>query len=923
MIDPRHTAVLIRPGEDAPFENRTADIAQYSRESTRVRITFADGRSFPYRHHRVLVLDSSEQILLDSEERISVDGTVWDVAEAWYFTGPAGAWWHLLTGTRKTWYCRAAGHVAVIRNAADLDSAGILNYWRTLAEQLPVEGRSLRDSYRALTFVHPDSVLRHYLTAAPAAPTEQVPSPRIYPFRTNISQRIAIDNALHHRISVIDGPPGTGKTQSILNLIANLLVGDSCTVAVVSSNNAAVDNVFDKLVDAGFGYVAANLGKAQKKEEFFARQVQRNSLVEALCADPPDDLPDTGELTELDERLRRLQTIECRRGELRAELDSYLVERRHFADYFDRRQLPPPEQLPVLRWKPQKILDFIADTDPELAATGTFGRVVDRITHFFKYRSMRGTDAQDIDLVLRLHRLYYDKQITEIERQIHDLTQSLQHADFPGLLERQREMSTRWLREHLRRRYEGRPTRTYDRRSIRHPGFTRDYPVILSTCHSLESSIGPGRMVDYLVIDEASQVDLLAAGTALARCRNVVVVGDLRQLPHIPDVREPAPAPAPAYDYREHSILSSIIELYGEHLPRRILREHYRCDPQIIGFCNRKFYDDELIPFTRSTLDSAPMVVVRTEPGNHMRRYTGGGRSNQREVDVIRNEVIPQFCTSFDQDQVGVTTPYRKQVGKVTDALIEAIEADTVHRFQGREKDAVVMTTVLDETWRGRTGLKHTDDPQLVNVAVSRAKKLFVLVTNHDLLPKSRHIRDLIGYIGYQNPDDAVVDSTIVSVFDLLYRDHSERLRPLAARIRKKSKYPSEDIMRTVLQDLLREPDYGSLSFHEQMYVGELLPDTSLLTPEQARYVKHRASVDFVVFNRVTKETLCAIEVDGFQFHENNPRQLARDALKDEIFDRYGIPLIRLPTTGSAEIDRIRHTFDTLLDDAGVVRARP
>ncbi|WP_280457787.1 AAA domain-containing protein [Nocardia carnea] len=923
MIDPRHTAVLIRPSEDAPFDDRTADIAHYSRESTRVRITFTDGKSFPYRPHKVLVLDRSERIPLDTEERITVDGTVWDVAEAWYFTGPAGAWWHLFTDTRKTWYCRAGERVAVIRNAADLDSAGILNYWRTLAEQLPAEGRSLRDSYRALTFVHPDSVLRYYLTAAPPTPIEQVPSPRIYPFRTNISQRIAIDNGLHHRISVIDGPPGTGKTQSILNLIANLLVDDSCTIAVVSSNNAAVDNVYDKLVDAGFGYVAANLGKAQKKEEFFARQMQRNSLVEALCAEPPDDLPDTGELTELDERLRRLQNIECRRAELRGDLNSYLVERRHFADYFDRRRLPPPEQLPVLRWKPQKILDFIADTDPELAGTGALGRVVDRITHFFKYRSMRGVDTQDIDLVLRLHRLYYDKQITEIERQIHDLTQSLQQADFSGLLERQREMSIRWLREHLRRRYEGRPIRTYDRRSIRHPGFTRDYPVILSTCHSLESSIGPGRMVDYLVIDEASQVDLLAAGTALARCRNVVVVGDLRQLPHIPDVREPGPAPGPAYDYREHSILSSIIELYGEHLPRRILREHYRCDPQIIGFCNRKFYDDQLIPFTRSTQDSAPMVVVRTEPGNHMRRYTGGGRSNQREVDVIRNEILPQFCISFDQNEVGVTTPYRKQVGKVTDALIEAIEADTVHRFQGREKDAVVMTTVLDETWRGWTGLKHTDDPQLVNVAVSRAKKLFVLVTNHDLLPKSRHLRDLIGYIGYQNPDGTVVDSTIVSVFDLLYRDHSERLRPLAARIRKKSKYPSEDIMRTVLQDLLQEPDYRGLSFHEQMYVGELLPDTSLLTSEQARYVKHRASVDFVVFNRVTKDTVCVIEVDGFQFHENNPRQLARDALKDEIFASYGIPLIRLPTTGSAEIDRIRRTFDALLDGTGAIRARP
>jgi hypothetical protein len=58
----------------------------------------------------------------------------------------------------------------------------------------------------------------------------------------------------------------------------------------------------------------------------------------------------------------------------------------------------------------------------------------------------------------------------------------------------------------------------------------------------------------------------------------------------------------------------------------------------------------------------------------------------------------------------------------------------------------IILSTVLDETWRGRTGLDFVDDPQLVNVAVSRAIQRFILVTNYDMLPASRHIRDLIGY---------------------------------------------------------------------------------------------------------------------------------------------------------------------------------
>ncbi|MGQ4599618.1 AAA domain-containing protein [Nocardia sp. R6R-6] len=77
-----------------------------------------------------------------------------------------------------------------------------------------------------------------------------------------------------------------------------------------------------------------------------------------------------------------------------------------------------------------------------------------------------------------------------------------------------------------------------------------------------------------------------------------------------------------------------------------------------------------------------------------------------------------------------MTTPYRRQADKVTDALIDSIESDTVHKFQGREKDAVVMTRVLDDTLSSRAALEFADDPKLINVSVSRAMRLFVLVTH-------------------------------------------------------------------------------------------------------------------------------------------------------------------------------------------------
>lgn len=66
--------------------------------------------------------------------------------------------------------------------------------------------------------------------------------------------------ALVSRISIIGGPPGIGKTQTILNILANTAIMRNKSVAVVSGNNAAVQNVKDKLHKEGDGFFGASLG---------------------------------------------------------------------------------------------------------------------------------------------------------------------------------------------------------------------------------------------------------------------------------------------------------------------------------------------------------------------------------------------------------------------------------------------------------------------------------------------------------------------------------------------------------------------------------------------------------------------------------------------------------------------------------------
>ena len=101
--------------------------------------------------------------------------------------------------------------------------------------------------------------------------TDHEESYNILPFGFNTSQKDAVVKALRNKISIIEGPPGTGKTQTILNIIANAIINEKC-VAVVSNNNSATKNVIDKLKKYNVDFIAAYLGKKSNKEDFIASQ---------------------------------------------------------------------------------------------------------------------------------------------------------------------------------------------------------------------------------------------------------------------------------------------------------------------------------------------------------------------------------------------------------------------------------------------------------------------------------------------------------------------------------------------------------------------------------------------------------------------------------------------------------------------------
>ncbi|WP_369677306.1 AAA domain-containing protein, partial [Alistipes sp. CAG:268] len=119
-----------------------------------------------------------------------------------------------------------------------------------------------------------------------------------------------------------------------------------------------------------------------------------------------------------------------------------------------------------------------------------------------------------------------------------------------------------------------------------------------------------------------------------------------------------------------------------------------------------------------------------------------------------------------EQTESGIISPYNEQVNALHRELGGGIDVATVHKFQGREKEAIILSTVDDQI------TAFTDDPHLLNVAVSRAKRQFTLVTSSNEQPDSRNIADLLAYIDYNG--GKITESAIHSVFDLLYEPYAE-----------------------------------------------------------------------------------------------------------------------------------------------------
>lgn len=265
---------LERRGEKRMFITEQVESIDVNRNGLWTVSFSSSSRIFNYNHSRLLYLTHPDVINLGNKGLYIKKRHITNVSELLRFTDG----WHTFyrvtytNGYSENLDCT---DIYVTRTPIDKSGGSVWEYLRKLADEtglLTEDDDSILSKQYDLVDVKRDNVpLAQYLGDKTRLAVYGRPAQIYYPFGCNASQKAAVENALTQQVSIIQGPPGTGKTQTILNIIANLLIADK-TVLVVSNNNSAVQNVWEKLDGEELGFIVARLGSVQNKETFIANQ---------------------------------------------------------------------------------------------------------------------------------------------------------------------------------------------------------------------------------------------------------------------------------------------------------------------------------------------------------------------------------------------------------------------------------------------------------------------------------------------------------------------------------------------------------------------------------------------------------------------------------------------------------------------------
>lgn len=578
----------------------------------------------------------------------------------------------------------------------------------------------------------------------------------------NDAQSDVLEAALTRRLTVATGPPGTGKSALIVNLVASAVAAGQ-SVLVASTNNKAVDEVWERCERTVEGLIVRT-GSRGNGETTNYQAAERESLHKALAATaaaPARSLTTaqaeyaaatrahalyrraaadkaTTEAALLAAGRQRAQALEAISEGTRGALgDGRIPSRLSGASDKDLARLRSrADKLHRARWfADRRRRGFLGrlgigstpqSADTLCLAVGAFADGESA------WRALRGqTHLDDEQLTAVLSEAEEARGLRAVElaaSKIHRL-RSDGRRGLQGLVDHDESDGSDWrkLRDAL-------------------PAV----PAWAVTCLSARRFPPGAALFDLVVIDEASQCSIPAVVPVLFRAKRAVVIGDPLQLAHVATLKAPEEATIREkygfgsqefldthLGYRQDSAFHALEHAAGSSLT---LDEHYRCHPDIARLSDSLFYAPRgkaltiLTPSQRMRgVAGQPNVKWIDQQGTAMKHHRGSW-INTQEIDRVGSG-IRYFLDHLPADAtVGVVTPFRAQAAAIRAHWDKQarVRVGTAHSFQGGECDVVIYSLVAaDGISPG--ALRFLDNQaNLWNVAITRARAHLFVISDRD-----------------------------------------------------------------------------------------------------------------------------------------------------------------------------------------------
>ena len=291
------------------------------------------------------------------------------------------------------------------------------------------------------------------------------------------------------------------------------------------------------------------------------------------------------------------------------------------------------------------------------------------------------------------------------------------------------------------------------------------FNIISVTSLSAKASLSlSNELFDMVVIDEASQCDIASAIPLILRANQLVVIGDPLQLKHITSLSK-----FEEERIKEHLLLSGAVYLKYKEKSLRDYSErfvinandnnkvvnidrHYRCHPDIIGYSNEAFYNPRLQVDLKICTKNEDFKI---EPNGikwiDIKGIQRANNVNINDKEVLKSiEIATYFAKKSKDITIGIVTPFHQQAkeihSKIPAKLHQQIVANTVHKFQGDEKDVMIYSLVVTNN-SPDSKIYWIDNmvPESVNVAITRARNTIYIVGNKEYIKLKSKLQKPLG----------------------------------------------------------------------------------------------------------------------------------------------------------------------------------